>query len=134
MKKKMMTLMAATILTLTMGQNVFAGTSVDFYEFTINNSGNYVYGEFFTNNNSTPSISGWQDGACNNNTLVEYALVKKGILGDTKYAGPTAIPYDRITNWYTQQWYSVNTNTQMQIRIQNKADSCSTSGAGNVYN
>ncbi|QHW33021.1 hypothetical protein GZH47_20950 [Paenibacillus rhizovicinus] len=134
LKKALLITPITMMLALFFAQSVFAGVSVDYYSWTIQFQNNNLYGELFTNTNPNPSILGKQDGACNANTIIEYALVKKGDFGDTIYGAAHNIPYDYITQTYSYQWYGVDTNKQMQIRITNKVDSCSASGSGNVYN
>ncbi|KRF44013.1 hypothetical protein [Paenibacillus sp. Soil787] len=133
--KKIRTLILSLVLFGSFGQAAFA-SSVDYYEFTIQYYGNQLYGDLFTNQNSSPSISGWQVGACGSNTSMEYALVKNGTFGDTTYGSIQTVNgnYTQPGTWYTKSWSNVATNQQMQIRLRNNASSCSTQGAGNVYN
>ncbi|NMM51808.1 hypothetical protein [Paenibacillus aquistagni] len=64
---------------------------------------------------------------------LDYALVKKGFLSDTVYAGDKRITGNYPnTDFFTHQWYGIETNKEMQIRIYNANGIASF--AGNVYN
>ncbi|RAP74058.1 hypothetical protein [Paenibacillus montanisoli] len=134
LKKSLLIVPLTLMMALVFAQSAFAGVSVDYYSWSIQFQYNKLYGDVFTNTNPNPSILGKQDGACNANTIIEYALVKKGTFSDVEYGTPHQIPYDYITQTYVYQWYGVEVNKEMRIRITNMVDSCSASGSGNVYN
>jgi hypothetical protein len=126
------------LLAFTIPVTAFAG-SVNYYSYTLVGFGQTSYGSLFTNNNSSPSIKGWQEGSYDGSTLVIHTLVDQGIFSDTVYSNGLGLqgeyPQNDSSNWYYGVFDAgVPIDTEMQVRARHQSSSCTTSVAGNVYN
>lgn len=102
------------------------------------NNSNAIYSSSFTkasNADSTISISGWQDTGVSTPVDLDYSIVKKGLLNDTRYGAvyPVTANKPKSGTWFSNVFSSIPTQTTLYLKVYSSYHTVPVSGGGNTY-